>query len=209
MKTYRLRFELPPHDDARARVGEVIDRFDGTIVAEELQERDGQRAVEEVVVALPDVLDSAALRVQLDQHAATTLLSSGEDPGTESVALALHWAQLILGAAPEHRHRTVREAIEEACPYASVDIVTDVSAATGPDGAGPALLRIDYPVERGSARTRSGWLLEIPERAQHPRWIARLTRPVSLRFTAAEVRRARALVAIASFAEDIPRPAAA
>jgi hypothetical protein len=201
MSRYRLRVELPDLPGALAKVATVISDLDGDVVSIDIHELDGHQAVDELVVEVLTELDGRVLAGALERAGAGALLScSPTKTGTEPVLDALAWAREIVEAQDDAAlTRVLAAACQSSAVWiAPIDEAREVSAGRLALARGAPLVQrsVDLPERLGSRAVSPMWLLAVPDGQPHPRCIAFLARPGSLRFTASEVARVDALMAI-------------
>lgn len=201
MSRYRLRVELPDLPGALAKVATVISDLDGDVVSIDIHELDGHQAVDELVVEVLTELDGRVLATALETAGAGVLLSCA--PATaraEPVLDALGWAREIAGAGDAG---TVGRVLASACHSSKVWVAPIDEAREIPAGrlalarGAPLVQRShDLPAPLGGRPASPMWLLAVPDGQPQARSIAFLARPGSLRFTASEVARVDALMAL-------------
>jgi len=203
--------ELPDLPGALAKVATVISELDGDVVSIDIHELDGHQAVDELVVEVLTDLDRRVLAGALEEAGAGTLLSyAPAKAGTEPVLDALTWAREIVEAQDDAALTRVLAAAchSSAVWIAPIDEAREVAAGRLALARGAPLVQrsLDLPEPLGARATSPMWLLAVPDGHLHPRSIAFLARPGSLRFTASEVARVDALMAISrSLGESIDR----
>jgi hypothetical protein len=211
MSRYRIRVELPDLPGALAKVATVVADFNGDIVSIDIHELDGHQAIDELVVEVLTPLDSRVLADALEGVGAGTLLSCAPTKvGTEPVLDALTWAREIVQAPDD---AALTRVLATACHSSAVWVAPinegrEVAAGRLALARGAPLVQrsMDLPERIGSRAMSPMWLLAVPDGQPHPRSIAFLVRPGSLRFTASEVARVEALMAInRSLVESIAR----
>jgi len=201
MSRYRLRVELPDLPGALAKVATVISDLDGDVVSIDIHELDGHQAVDELVVEVLTELDGRVLAHALETAGAGVLLSCA--PATaraEPVLDALGWAREIAGATDAG---TVGRVLAAACHsskvwVAPIDEAREIPAGRLALARGAPLVQRSHelPAPLGGRPASPMWLLAVPDGQPHTRSIAFLARPGSLRFTASEVARVDALMAL-------------
>jgi ACT domain len=201
MSRYRLRVELPDLPGALAKVATVISELDGDVVSIDIHELDGHQAVDELVVEVLTELDGRVLAAELERAGAGALLSCAPArSGTEPVLDALTWAREIVEAEDDAALTRVLAAAchSSAVWIAPIDEAREVAAGRLALARGAPLVQrsMDLPDRLGARATSPMWLLAVPDAPPHPRCIAFLARPGSLRFTASEVARVDALMAV-------------
>jgi hypothetical protein len=203
--------ELPDLPGALARVATVISELDGDVVSIDIHELDGHQAIDELIVEFLTDLDGRVLAAALERAGAGALLSCAPAKAvTEPVLDALTWARDIIEATDA---AAITRVIAAACHssavwIAPIDEAREVAAGRLSLARGAPLVQrsFDLPARLGARRGSPMWLLAVPDGQAHPRCIAFLARPGSLRFTASEVARVDALMAInRSVVESVAR----
>lgn len=204
MSRHSIRVELPDLPGALAKVATVVSELNGDVVSVDVHEVDGNNAVDEMVVEFLTGLDPGELGHALDRSGAGRLLSCSPAPDrADPVVEALRWARDLAAAPVAGAGGTLERVLADACPAAAVWVapIDDARAVA----AGRLALVRSLPVVQRAEEMPEGfgveapgpvWLLAVADGAQPTRTIAFLARPVSLRFTASEVARVDALVAI-------------
>jgi ACT domain len=202
MSRYRLRVELPDLPGALAKVATVISDLDGDLVSVDIHELDGHQAVDdELVVEVLTELDGRVLAAALEAADAGVLLSCAPAATRpEPVLDALGWAREI---AESPDGSGLGRVLASACHSSKVWVAPIDEAREVPVGRlalarrAPLVQRShDLPGPLGGRPPSPMWLLAVPDGQPHARTIAFLARPGSLRFTASEVARVDALMAL-------------
>ena len=201
MSRYRLRVELPDLPGALAKVATVISALDGDVVSIDIHELDGHQAVDELVVEVLTELDGRVLASALDAAGAGVLLSCAPAAARpEPVLDALGWARDLATAGDA---AAVGRVLATACHSTKVWLAPIDEAREVPTGrlalarGAPLVQRShDLPAPLGGPPASPMWLLAVPDGRPQTRRIAFLVRPGSLRFTASEVGRVDALMAL-------------
>jgi hypothetical protein len=193
--------ELPDLPGALAKVATVISEFDGDLVSVDIHELDGHQSVDELVVEVLTELDSRVLAAALEHAEAGVLLSCAPAASrSEPVLDALGWARAIAESADS---TGLGRVLASACHSSKVWIAPIDEAREIPVGrlalarGGPLVQRShELPGPLDGRPQSPMWLLAVPDGQPHTRNIAFLSRPGSLRFTASEVARVDALMAL-------------
>ncbi len=201
MSRYRLRVELPDLPGALAKVATIISEHDGDVVSIDIHELDGHQVVDELVVEVLTDLDGRVLGAALEAVEAGVLLSCDPAAAKSEPALeALAWARQLAAA---NDPSTVGRVLASACASSNVWVAPIDEAREVPAGrlalarGAPLVQRShDLPGPLGGRPASTMWLLAVPDGQPHTRCIAFLARPGSLRFTASEVARVDALMAL-------------
>lgn len=202
--TFRLRIELPDQPGALARVAATIADQGGNVVSVDVHEIDGPWAVDEIVVDFEPGWNAPALASALAEAQAGVLLSSSAcDVVVDPVVRSLQWAAAMCGIDARERDGALLDALSDACSLASA-WVSPVADALAFAAGRRALERGGAVVQRADGVVgpvlpdlpTSVWLLAVPDSHLNPQHVAFLARPLSLRFTASEIARVEALMAL-------------
>jgi hypothetical protein len=193
--------ELPDLPGALAKVARVISDLDGDVVSIDVHELDGHQVVDELVVEVLTDLDGRVLGSALEEADAGILLSwSPATARPEPVVEALGWARDLACA---NDASTLGRVLASACRsskvwVAPIDDARAVAAGRLALARGAPLVQRshDLPDQLGGRPASTRWLLAVPDARPQTRCIAFLARPGSLRFTASEVARVDALMAL-------------
>jgi hypothetical protein len=195
MTTYRLRIEVPLEPPIASTVADAIDELGGDIVAVDLREVDGPRAIDEMVVEFEGPSPVHALSRVLDADPSTTLLSSQRCEPGEPAQHARNWAHAAVDLDPEQRASDLSARLRAACPLTRVELrdandvrdlpVVEMALARG----GPVVQRSAGPVPR--------WVMAAADRYPDAGQIALLERAMSLRFSAYDAARVNFLIGAA------------
>lgn len=214
MSRHSIRVELPDLPGALAKVATVVSELHGDVVSVDIHEVDGRNAVDELVVEFLTGLDPGELGTALERSGAGRLLSCSPAPDrADPVVEALGWARDIVVADGEEDTAALTRVLGDVCPAAAVWV------ASIDDGrevaAGRLALVRGLPVVQRAEEMPAGfgvdapgpvWILALTDGGRPSRSLAFLARPISLRFTASEVRRADALMAIRrAFTDGVAR----
>lgn len=201
---HRLRVELPDQPGALAKVAATIAAQSGNVVSVDIHELDGPAAVDEILVQTPADWDPAGLAATLQETGAGRLLSCqpGEGP-VDPIVRALSWTTAMLAAGPQDSDLELGRALVETCTYARAWISNIPEALSLPAGVlalerGCSVVRRsdDLPSSYSAGLPATVWVLAVPDGHPDARLVAFLARPLSLRFTASEVARVEALMAL-------------
>jgi hypothetical protein len=198
---YRLRIDLPDRPGALAYVSSALARRELDIVDVAVHEVDGDRAVDEIVVRGPTHLNTTALTADL-RSVDAGLVSAAHCPAEgDLVAAALRWSAAMVDSADPRAHLV--EAMHRLAHVAAAVVLPAESAASLQAGrsalarGAPVALRTgELPAELGGSHRAPQWLLAVPDDDREPAWVAFAARPLSLRFTATEIARVCALLAV-------------
>ena len=208
----RLRIELPDRPGALAGLAGTLAQQGANVVTVETHEVDGDLAVDELVVDLPDDVTPEVLAQVLDGVGVGTLLSCGPPrPHEDPVSRALQWAGALAEVDPADRDDELARAIVDVCSAAGAWVTsveeagrTAVGAAALGRGAPVALRTEDVPDSLRPELARRAWLLAAPDDADEPRRVAFLARPQGLRFTTTEIARVVALLRLRRRFDALP-----
>jgi hypothetical protein len=205
--TYRakLRIELPDRPGALGRAAGVIGSCGGNVISVDVQEVDGDLAVDEIVVDLPDSMTPDGLRQALASERAGTLLShQAPRPYDDPVLRALHWAGALAEVDEQDRGDELARAIADLCSASGAWVSTTSEARRHEAGrfalergAPVAQRTTDLPTWAVPDSPRGAWLLAVPDDGMAATRVAFLARPAGLRFTTTEISRVVALLRVA------------
>ena len=202
MSRYRLRVELPDLPGALAKVATVISDLDGDVVSIDIHELDGHQVVDELVVEVLTELDGRVLGAALEEAEAGILLSCSPAPARpEPVVEALGvgaaswprpttprpWAGSWRRPATRRRSGSRRSTRPGRCPPAGSPSHVARRSSSG---------RTTSPSSSAAVRRRRCGCWPCPT-VNRTRAASRSSpAPGSLRFTASEVARVDALMAL-------------
>ena len=191
MTAYRLRIEVPLGPSAANLVADAFTELGGDIVAVDLREVDGPRAIDEIVVEFAGTPAVDALSRALDTEPSATLLSSHPCRGGEPVAQARDWVRAAAEREPDERRTDLVAQLRAACPMAHVELLDPNDAHDLPvvrmalARGGPVVQRRRTPADpSGHQAPTSRWILAAADRYPDAGRIALLERPMALRFSA-------------------------
>ena len=200
---FRLRVELPDRRGALAGLAAVIAESGGDVLSVDIHDLDADRAVDDLVVALTDATPDA-LGARLAETGAGALLSWRLETGTiDRVVRALGWARLALQAGVGYSDLEASRALTEICSADTAWVATEAEAAavaaaaeTLASGKATVTFHDPLPPAVGGDGVRSAWLLVALDHQRRPLSVAFVARHREHRFTATEVARAEALLAL-------------
>jgi hypothetical protein len=204
MPLYRLRVELPDRPGALADVATAIAAHRGNVVAIDIHELDGDKAVDEIVIDGPEDWDGEALAGALPGLGAE-LLSWGEDiDATDAMVRALRFAGSLVASEPTQSSLELGRAVLEVTRANAAWVATPGEArhyeagrrALGHQGA--IVIRSNDLPSAVEDPAPTAWVMAVPDAADTPTMVAFAVRPLSLRFTRSEVARVEALLALSS-----------
>jgi len=201
---YRIRIELPDRPGALAKAAAAIATAGGNVMSVDIHEIDGERSVDEILVALPDGCESPTLSAVLDAADAGTLLSMRADSGiVDPIVRALHWVGFALEAEPQDCDLALAQSLSEICttdmawiwsPAESEQLLAGRRALA----LGTAVVTRENELPASVAGDHRGpsWVMAIPDDQLNPSRVGFAARTSSVRFTASEVARAEALMSV-------------
>jgi ACT domain len=200
---FRLRVELPDRPGALAHLAGVIAGEGGSVLSVDIHDLDRDRAVDDLVVALPDT-SPERLAARLSETGAGEVQWWRLETGTaDSVVRALGWVRHVLEAGVGYSDLEVSRALTEICAADTAWVATRIEADEVPaatealaTGAPTVTFHDPLPPAVGGDGTRSAWLLVAADDANDPSTVAFVARHRPHRFTTTEVARARALLAL-------------
>ena len=202
--SHRLRVELPDRPGALARLAALVAEHGGNVLSVDIHVLDDDRAVDELVVALPEHWDEDAFEAQLSASGVGRLLSCRADHGvTDRVARALQWATMVVQSGVGYSELELSRTISELCS-ADVSWVATPDEAATIDAGRRALATRDavvehvdaLPAQLSNGATCAGWLIVVPDDVDDPRAVAFAARTDGHQFTATELSRLRALLGL-------------
>ena len=204
MGCFRLRIELPDRPGALAKAASAMAAAGGNLLSVDIHEIDGERTIDEILVELPDRSDPAELTVALAEADAGTMLSVRPDSVVvDPIVRALHWVGFALEGDPQDCDLALAQSLSEMCTSAIAWIATpkeaeDLLAGRQALDLGAAVVtrEAELPPEIAESLPGPAWLMAVPDDHLNPRRVGFAARGASLRFTASEVARAEALMAV-------------
>jgi hypothetical protein len=196
MVAYRLRIELPDRPGALAGVTSEIAGSDANILSIDVHEVDGDTAIDEIVVEVPEGWAPGALAGSLALSGVGNLLSSrlvvaSDDPVTG----ALEAVVAMVSGNPGSVDAECTQALLSLAVGSSAHLL-DVEAARLDATGRLAIERRGPIVSRVEEGDDVRWVLAAPDDAADPHTVALVTRPIDMRFSATEVSRVEALLRI-------------
>ncbi len=201
---YRVRIELPDRPGALAKAAAAIATAGGNVMSVDIHEIDGERSVDEILIALPDNCDPDILQTVLADADAGILLSVRVDSAiVDPIVRALHWVGFALEAEPQDCDLALAQSLSEICTTDVAWIWTPEEAAKLMAGQralalGTAVVtrENELPPEVAGGLTGPTWVMAVPDDHLNPSRVAFAARGSSVRFTASEVARAEALMTV-------------
>jgi hypothetical protein len=202
MTAYRLRVEVPLEPADASTVATAIDELGGDIIAVDLREVDGTRAIDELVVEFANARDIDTLSSTLDTQRSATLLSTQRCPPGEPANQARIRMRTAAERASTESGIDLAAQLRAACPMTRVD-VRAVDAARDLPVVSLALARGGPVVQRQVAsaiatgpttRPVSKWLLAAADSYLDAGQIALLERPIAYRFSAHDAAKVHLLI---------------
>jgi hypothetical protein len=201
---YRVRIELPDRPGALAKAAAAIATAGGNVMSVDIHEIDGEHAVDEILVALPDSCEPTRLSTVLEAADAGTLLSMRADSGiVDPIVRALHWVGFALEAEPQDCDLALAQSLSEIC-------TTDMAWVWSPEeseqllagrralalGSAVVTREAALPASLAGDHTGPSWVMAIPDDQLNPSRVGFAARTSDVRFTASEVARAEALMSV-------------
>jgi len=204
MGCFRVRIELPDRPGALAKAAAAMAAAGGNVLSVDIHEIDGERTIDEILVELPDGSDPDALTAALADADAGTMLSSRPDSAVvDPIVRALHWVGFALVGDPQDCDLALAQSLSEICTSAIAWIATpkeaeDLLAGRQALALGAAVVtrEAELPPEIAQSLPGPAWLMAVPDDHLSPTRVGFAARASSLRFTASEVARAEALMAV-------------
>jgi predicted amino acid-binding ACT domain protein len=203
METYRLRIELPDRPGALAAVTSILAEQGADVSSVDVHELDGATAVDEIVVQVGADWEASALAASLAQGGVASLLSSQRVAApTDPVLTALRWCAAVVAADHAERDEVVRRAVQGLAHATAAWICSPADAddweagRMALDRRAPVVVRSEGLVTSEPNVPPTAWVLGVPDSASSPTVVALAVRPVSLRFSATEVARVEAILAL-------------
>ena len=200
---FRLRVELPDRPGALAHLASVIAAAGGDVLSVDIHDLDTERAVDELVVALPDTTPERLAGRLADSGAGLLLWWRLETGTTDSVVRALGWARLVVEAGVGYSDLEVSRALTEICAADTAWVASRAEADGVPEAAdalttGAAVVSYHEPLPAavGGDGQRAAWLLVALDDAHDPSLVAFVARHRPHPFTTTEAARATALLAL-------------
>jgi hypothetical protein len=176
----------------------------GNVMSVDIHEIDGERSVDEILIALPDDCDPKILSTVLEAADAGILLSVRADSAiVDPIVRALHWVGFALEAEPQDCDLSLAQSLSEICQ-------TDVAWVWSPEeseqlqagrralalGTAVVTREAQLPASVAALHTGPSWVMAVPDDQLNPSRVGFAARASSVRFTASEVARAEALMSV-------------
>jgi hypothetical protein len=198
----RLRIELPDLPGALAHVASTLGDRGANVVSVDIHELEAGTAVDEILVDAPDDWDPRAVDHDLRRTGGTLLSWAVVTDVRDPMVTALSWAGALLAAArSDEADDELGRAILEVTAGTAAWVCSVREAVAYEAGrlalerGGPVVRRTDDLPETGAGPT-SVWLLAVPDGHLDTTVVAFAARPLTLRFTASEINRVEALLAL-------------
>jgi hypothetical protein len=211
----RLRISLADRPGALAQVATVIARHGGNIISVDVQRVDAEHAVDDVVVDFEGEPDLEALRDDLAVEAAATVMSHQQAHGVDPVVGSLRRVVQLVDAGSGDPGQALAEGVAELCSSPVVWVSDALEASDYHAGrlalehhGAVALQTTELPEHLAERLHGDVCLLAVPdpERMGGER-VVFVARPVANPFTATEIARIEALIALHSRIERLLAPA--
>jgi hypothetical protein len=199
---YRVRIELPDRPGALAKAAAALATAGANVMSVDIHEIDGERSVDEILVALPDTCVPETLWAALATAEAGTLLSVRADSGiVDPIVRALYWVGFALES--EDSDLALAQSLSEICSTDRAWVWSPAEAEKLMAGQralalGTAVVtrENELPPEVRGDSIEPHWVLAIPDDQLNPSRVGFAARATNVRFTASEVARAEALMAV-------------
>jgi hypothetical protein len=198
----RLRIELPDRPGTLAHVASVLSRHGGNVAAVDIHELEGEAAVDEIVVEVPEDWEPSQLVDDLAAAGATLLSAAPELEVRDPIVTALGWASALLASRAHDSDLELGRAVMELTS-ASAAWVCSIAEAVRFDAGrlalergAPVVQRTDEPIAGADGLAPPVWLLAVPDGQLGAGLVAFAARPVNVRFTASEIARVEALLVL-------------
>jgi len=200
--SYRLRVELVDQPGALSRITGILAACGADVISVDIHDHDQGRAIDEIVVRVPEGWTPGAVAEALAGQGAGRLLdASAAGPRVDGVARTLRWVRFAVESGAQSSDLELARLIAEICPGVTAMVVSpDIAAAheaaqQALAGGSPVVCFTEpLPAELAGPDAGDGWLLAVADDAELPRLVALVARSAELRFTATEVQRIEALV---------------
>jgi len=198
---YRVRIELPERPGALAKAAAALATVGANVLSLDIHEIDGERSVDEILVALPDASEPESLGTALAAADAGTLLSVRPDSGiVDPIVRALHWVGFALEA--EDCDLALAQSLSEICMTDRAWVWSPTEAEQLPAGrralamGSAVVLREEELPAAVGGDLGPAWVLAVPDDQLNPSRVGFAARATAARFTASEVARAEALMSV-------------
>jgi hypothetical protein len=201
----RLRLELADSPGSLAKVAGIIAAHGGNITGVDVQNAHPKTAVDEIVAEFPDATELGLLRQQLASSGVAILLSHQAARRSDPLVQVLRHAVELLRSPSFAPDEELTRAVAELCSSPSV-LVTDRDEAFGIQ-AGRFALERNFAIALRTSQVPAGmqptlldqevWLLAVPDtKTGQDRRVVFVARPLAMDFTATEITRIEALMAL-------------
>ncbi len=202
---YRMRVQLRPESGALGRLGRALEYLQGSIITIDLQDLDDARAVDDVIVEFAaEVPSLSEVSAALERFDGGTLCHWA--PATEAldpVLRSIRWACSIYAAGATSSADEVVRVMGEICGTVDTwlfDATSDqniaASMAARRSHSPVALHTDDVSADLPVSFTGGGWVLAVPDACLAPDRVAVLARPSKQPFSATEIERVQAILAV-------------
>jgi hypothetical protein len=203
----RLRIALSDRPGSLARVAAAIGEQGGNITAVDVLDAEFDTAVDEITVDFPEAPNFAELRLALDASGAATLQSHQEarfgDPVVEVLRRVVELLEGHHGNGHYANAGELAKSVSQVCSSPAV-WVTDGDGARRYEAGRFALERngaftertADLPEAVSAIFNGEAWLLAVPDPFGGHERVVFVARPIELAFTATEITRIEALMAL-------------
>jgi predicted amino acid-binding ACT domain protein len=210
----RLRISLADRPGALAQVATIIAGHGGNITSVDVQRVDVEFALDDIVVEFSGEPDLAELRDDLATNASATVMSYQEAHVDDPIVGSLRWLVELLDSGPGDPAVSLAEGVAALCSSPVVWVSTAEAAVSYDAGrfalehnAAIALQTTELPEHLAERLPGEVCLLAVPdsERLTGGR-VVFVARPVANDFTATEIVRIEALIALYSRIERLVAP---
>jgi len=207
----RLRISFADRPGALARVATVISEHDGNIVSVDVHHAEGTDVVDDLVVSFHREPDLDRLRRDLGREAAATVLSHEETRAEDAIVGSLRRVAELLDAAPEEGADSLVRAVAGLCASPVVWVSPADEAIAFEAGrfaiehsAAMAVRTTQLPAPLAERLSGEVSLLAVPDQeGPGAGRVVFVARSVSDPFTATEISRIEALIAVHGRAERL------
>ena len=199
----RLRIALADSPGSLAKVAAIIGSYGGNITAVDVHDAQADTAVDEITVLFPTDPDFAALHEALDGSGAATLQSHQEARPGDPVVQVLRRAVDLLQAGRYRQTKELEKSVAEVCSSPAVWVAEGDDARRYEAGRfalernGAVTVRAaELPDNMAATVVDDAWLLAVPDPVGGSQRVVFVARPIDLAFTATEITRIEALMAL-------------
>lgn len=199
---YRLRVELSAERGALGRLGAALEKADGSIITIDLQDIDAERAVDDLVVQFVDAhpTPAAVIEVLEAEGAGKLRYWAPVNEAIDPVLRSIRWACSIFGAGNALDDEVTR-VIAEICGTEDAWLFTSTSPSVAIADRARVTHRAvtedsELPDELNASFCGAACLLAVPDASLAPDSIAIVARPAGQSYSATEIDRVAATLAM-------------